>query len=411
MGYQTITPFRRPVDAALLARAASAAKPLDTMGHSEPIRIDKWVILRDAAVARQELGLSDRNLVVLQALLSFIKGAELSPDDRNGLVVHPSNTTLSARLNGMPASTLRRHLACLVDAGLIARRDSPNGKRYVRRHRDGDRNVFGLDLSPLLHRASEIAALAETVRAQDDRRAHLRQTVSLMRRDLAGLVTYGRTSRPDIDQWDEFDDLAILAGRFLRRRQDDAGLELARDRLSRALDKLRLLLEPSETSTSDIQNERHCQNSHKDLSESEDSVETSTEGDTESDPVWTAALLKNEREVSGADIAGYPPMPLQIVLSACPEIGAYSSENPRHWHDLHATVERVRPMMGISVSAWNEAVKTMGLEIASTVVAAILQRFDEIRNPGGYLRALTSKAANGTFSCRPMIMSLLRATP
>ena len=37
-----------------------------------------------------------------------------------------------ARANGMPPTTLRRHLAVLVDCGLIVRRDSPNGKRFAR---------------------------------------------------------------------------------------------------------------------------------------------------------------------------------------------------------------------------------------------------------------------------------------
>ncbi|WP_244604546.1 MULTISPECIES: helix-turn-helix domain-containing protein [Mesorhizobium] len=32
----------------------------------------------------------------------------------------------------MPQTTLRRHLAVLVECGLIIRRDTPNGKRHAR---------------------------------------------------------------------------------------------------------------------------------------------------------------------------------------------------------------------------------------------------------------------------------------
>ncbi len=113
-----------------------------------PLHVDKWVILREIGVARRHFGVNDRQLVLLQALLGLRKDSALRLDDPSGLIVHPSNDTLSARLNGMPCSTLRRHLAALVDAGLIARRDSPNGKRDVRRYRDGARDVFGFDLSP-----------------------------------------------------------------------------------------------------------------------------------------------------------------------------------------------------------------------------------------------------------------------
>ena len=45
----------------------------------------------------------------------------------------PSNNKLRSRAYGMSEPTLRRHLASLVKAGLLIRRDSPNGKRYARR--------------------------------------------------------------------------------------------------------------------------------------------------------------------------------------------------------------------------------------------------------------------------------------
>ncbi|MEL7045492.1 MAG: replication initiation protein RepC, partial [Pseudomonadota bacterium] len=45
---------------------------------------------------------------------------------------------------------------------------------------------------------------------------------------------------------------------------------------------------------------------------------------------------------------------------------------------------------------------------ASIVVTAMLERVDEIRSPGGYLRVLTAKAQAGTFSPGPMVMALLR---
>jgi replication initiation protein RepC len=49
----------------------------------------------------------------------------------------------------------------------------------------------------------------------------------------------------------------------------------------------------------------------------------------------------------------------------------------------------------------------MGPEQASIVVVAMLERFSEIKSPGGYLRALTSKAAAGEFTCGPMVMALM----
>ena len=86
----------------------------------------------------------------------------------DGIVVFPSNRAAAVRAHGMAPATLRRHLAFLVDAGLIIRRDSPNGKRYARRGQGGEIEIaFGFDLSPLVARAEEIENLAEEVRAEE----------------------------------------------------------------------------------------------------------------------------------------------------------------------------------------------------------------------------------------------------
>ncbi|MCE8456500.1 replication initiation protein RepC, partial [Rhodovulum sulfidophilum] len=103
-----------------------------------------------------------------------------------------------------------------------------------------------------------------------------------------------------------------------------------------------------------------------------------------------------------------PVLPLALVLKACPDILDYASSPPRHWHELVALAGFVRGMMGISPDAWAEAERAMGAETAAITVAAILQRVSEIQSPGGYLRALSRKAAQGGFSPGPMVMALLR---
>lgn len=65
-------------------------------------------------------------------------------------------------------------------------------------------------------------------------------------------------------------------------------------------------------------------------------------------------------------------------------------------------------MLGISPSAWTEARRQMGPEQAAVVVISMLERLTAIHSPGGYLRALTAKAAAGRFSCGPMVLALLR---
>jgi len=96
------TPFgRRPMTLAMLMAQRRAE-------HGKPIRsADKWKIYRALCEAKPLLGVTDRALAVLNALLSFYPKNELS-DDAN-LIVFPSNAQLSLRAHGMAEQTIRRH--------------------------------------------------------------------------------------------------------------------------------------------------------------------------------------------------------------------------------------------------------------------------------------------------------------
>ncbi|MDF9789344.1 DNA-binding transcriptional ArsR family regulator [Methylorubrum extorquens] len=119
--------------------------------------VQKWTVLRDITEARAQLGLSSPSLAVLDALASFLPETALQIGEGPGLVVFPSNRALGSRTRGMAESTIRRHLAALVEAGIVIRRDSPNGKRYCRRGAGGQvAQAYGFDLAPLVARASEI---------------------------------------------------------------------------------------------------------------------------------------------------------------------------------------------------------------------------------------------------------------
>jgi replication initiation protein RepC len=153
--HQPTTPFgRRSLTLAHVAtQMAASARPPDKVVH-------KWKVFNALCTTRPRIGVSERALAVLNALISFYPETMLTGED--GLIVFPSNEQLCLRTHGMPASTLRRQLAALVDAGLIVRRDSPNGKRYARKGRGGEiKLAFGFDLAPLVARAEEFEGMAE----------------------------------------------------------------------------------------------------------------------------------------------------------------------------------------------------------------------------------------------------------
>ncbi len=371
---------------------------------SVPARpVNKWELLRELSKAQAAFGVSERDLTVLQGLLSFF------PDDALGgnaeMVVFPSNKAICERLNGMPCSTMRRHLARLVEAGLLQRRDSPNGKRYVRKHGE-DRVAFGFDLSPLYCQSEEIARAAEAVREAEERVRRLREVVSLMRRDLAALAEFGDEMQPGLGFWDQLRDKAVLTARALRRKLSIEDLAAYRADLEALLDQARNIIDGPETeemNTNDVQSERHHQNSNKESIDIEPALRKSEAAAGVPDVDTNEPVA----DVDEQDIRHLPKIPLHLVIAACPSLKTFYQGEIRHWHQLFDAGCHVRPAMGISASAWEEAQRFMGPEQASIVVAAMLERFADIRSPGGYLRALTAKAAAGEFSCGPMVMALI----
>lgn len=397
MEYTPISPFMRPISHAHLrvverTEASVPGKP-----------VNKWELLRELSKAQAAFGVSERDLTVLQGLLSFF------PDDALGgnaeMVVFPSNKAICERLNGMPCSTMRRHLARLVEAGLLMRRDSPNGKRYVRKQGE-ERVAFGFDLSPLYCRTEEITRAAEAVREAEDRVRRLREVVSLMRRDLAALAEFGEENQPGLGLWDQFRDKAVLTARALRRKLTLEELSAYRTDLEALLDHARNVIDGSETeemNTNGAKFERHHHNSNKESTDLEPALEkggaaAGAPGEDTDAPI---------ADVEEQDRRQVPKIPLHLVIAACPSLKTFYQGDIRHWHQLFDAACHVRPAMGISASAWEEALRFMGPEQASIVLVAMLERFADIRSPGGYLRALTSKAAAGEFSCGPMVMALM----
>ncbi|RCW82352.1 plasmid replication protein RepC [Phyllobacterium bourgognense] len=411
----TTTPFgRRPMSHAML-EAQAAARNCPAMQVA-----DKWKLFRTITEARPALGVSDRSLAVLHALLSFHKPAEL--DSESNLVVFPSNRELSMRAHGMAPVTLRRHLAALVEAGLIIRRDSPNGKRYVRRDQEGDvKTAFGFDLSPLVARAGEIEQFAAAIRAEDLAKRLLRERISLHRRDIAKMIIFAEEQELD-GPWSAISERFIPLARPLLRGFDRRGLDV----LAAALDDLRWDVEKlleihanyRKSNASDVQNERHIQNQNPDSSsEFEPGIEKSQGANGEAS--WNDDSEPESTKEIDAGVTDQPipsrnkltpkAFPLGLILKACPDIVDYALRGIESWPDLVQTANLVRVTLGISPDAWNQAVETFGANEAAIVVAAILQKGEAITSPGGYLRSLTDKARAGSFSSGPLLMGLLKA--
>ncbi|ABE65103.1 replication protein C (plasmid) [Nitrobacter hamburgensis X14] len=354
----------------------------------------KWHVFRNICEARTSLPVSDRALAVLNALLSFHPDTVLTAGAAD-LVVFPSNRLLSLRAHGMAASTLRRHLAGLVDSGLVLRRDSPNGKRYARKATSGDiEQAFGFDLGPIVARADEFAALAEAAIARRQALTVLRERITLARRDIAKMIATGVEQRGAAD-WGSLhrtfrDIMARLPRAPTCEVLEPIVVELA-ILAETIVGVLERHLDPIESGPPNLPADQ--------IPNSAPQRPNSSEPDPRPGAPETADA--DRPQSAGA-------IPIRMVVELCPDIIDYARDGIRTSQDLITTASAVRPMLGISPSAWEEACTAMGDGQASVVLAAILQRGAAIKSPGGYLRVLARRAAAGEFSVWPMLMALRR---
>ncbi|WP_425358948.1 plasmid replication protein RepC [Antarcticimicrobium sediminis] len=355
----------------------------------------KWDLLKALTEAADDFDLSHRTLNVLRALMTFLPGNEI-PQDPCAATVFPANRTLSARLNGMPESTLRRHLSRLVALGIVNRHDSPNRKRYARKMGQGIALAFGFDLSPLAEHATHVLAAARHAAARRQRLQLLRDTVARLRQDL--LEHAGdRAPQPLLDE----------VRLVLRRKPDEAILTQLQDALTTELQQHKPMDTPKappfasiQLGAPDSQNERHIQDSDK--------------LDSDSERPMPQPLTNPSPEVSTnighkAERSKDPTLP--EVLNACSELRSFFPNPIQSWPALLETVDCLVPMLNIDRPVMQDAMRKMGARQAALAVICILERSASIHRPGAYLRRLSQKADAGKFSVLPMLNALLRREP
>jgi replication initiation protein RepC len=390
------TPFgRRSMTLALVRRQIESTdiKPGKTA--------EKWKVFRDISAAMELLGIQPNSLAVLDALLSFYPENELCKDAQ--LIVFPSNTQLALRAHGLASATLRRHIAVLVEAGLIIRKDSANGKRYARKDGRGHiESAFGFDLSPLLVRSEEFALLAQEVMAKRALFRRTKESLTILRRDVRKLISAAMEEGAEGD-WLAVEEIYVSLVTRIPRNPNlpdlTAILEEMQTLHTEVVNRLKNHANLGNNSTNDGHIEQHIHNSN-------------TESLNE--------LEQRSRKKSGANVEVFSeekrkrvpmkPFPLGMVLKACPTIPDYGPGGAvLTWRDLMAAAVVVRSTLGVSPSAYQDACSILGPENAATAMACILERANLINSPGGYLRDLTRRFQQGEFSLGPMVMALLKA--
>lgn len=342
-----------------------------------------WPVLRDLIEARSLFGLRRPVLATLRALISFLE---------EGSVVFASNRSIATRAEGISESALRRHIKTLVDQGLIARRDSSNGKRYRLEAEGREDLVFGLDLSPLEAARERIADAAEHCREEN-------RMIRYLRKQLGQLIYLARSlGRPDAE---------------IQPYQNALRQKLSSKTYAGLCDALSprpSLLETSEATPVDAELDPHpgsaftskmtgrdIQNDcHKNITEERllKTVETKTAqtqtAHTQTGEIQMGEIPKLDRQEPDAEtLLQVEPALLRKARALAPDALAFAEETPQNWQEVETLAWRLASWSGISPRLLSAAIGTAGQRMTAMAVLTVTQNAGRIRNPGAYFRTLT----------------------
>ena len=226
------------------------------------------------------IGLKSQDLLLLDTF-----GAVTQPQDwERGRrpIVWASNHFLMEQ-TGFSLATLRRHVRRLCEVGVIAMKDSPNGKRWGRRDADGVIvEAYGFDLAPLAARAEEFEALYAHLQAERAACARLRNAITVTRRMIRAKIEKALEAGLR-GPWGKLQDAycGLLEG-LPARSEGGAG------RLESFLARIKALLASVETSFE----------AAFDWPDRSDAVQTSNgENDQQDTPKMTPSSLENETHI------------------------------------------------------------------------------------------------------------------
>jgi replication initiation protein RepC len=369
------------------------------------------------------IGLKPGDLMLLETLAVFTKPCDWETGARP--IVWPSNDYL-IESTGYSLSAVKRHLRRLAEAGLIAYRDSSNGKRWG--HRDADGRIieaYGFDLSPLAARSGEFEALHVSLRAERNRVKDLRRGLTILRRTVAALLNSDAAGRADAVWRGIGQRYDALLATLQQGARDTAALSRLHQSFKLLKDEAEAVLrgtteELAEVTSEPVGTSRNPANMNPTGTVSAPHIRITND----SQPVKrngmeyaTEALVASEPPAEGvrASAAGaskdrstaerqpvHAPGELSIrsILYACPAFADMAHGIAGHinsWRDLVAVADRIRPIIGISEDAWAVAQCAMSREEAAAALALITDKYSDgvVSSPGGYLRGLALKAKNG----------------
>lgn len=366
------------------------------------------------------LGLKASDVMLLDTLGAFTKPQDWEEGRRP--IVWASNAYLMEQ-TGFSLSALKRHARRLVDFGVISFKDSPNGKRWGHRDKDGYIvEAYGYDLAPLAARAHEFEVLFDHIKAERQLSQRLKRQITIVRRAVRAKIETA-LSQALSGPWSAFRDvfdtlIRKLPGSPASSEQLLSVLNLFKDlqkRVERYFSAGEIVVDvdndvetiPNIPVTCHKLNPRGTVIEPHILTTKQPNpvkCNPSETEDAEPTALQTEPQVHVAQEVELGETKPVRPdktdLDIAVVMQACPEfaemarnLGGYIKD----WNELHRIAGQVRPMVGVSEHAWGVAQEALGPQAAAAAMALIFDKFSDgdVASPGGYLRGIVDKAGVG----------------
>jgi replication initiation protein RepC len=399
---QQIASFRK-VSAGVLASAHLAAQD----DRPAVLKKDISLVLKRVAPA---LGIEGTAYHVLDILLGLVQGDDFKAGRRP--VVAISNQRL-ADYTRKTTRTVTRCLKKLVEAGILAYRDSPTGRRFVYRGRSGEaEQAYGLDFTPACFNLEAFKQQADAFQRRLKAEQEAKRTITRCSRAVVDLVAaFGSEFDIFLEriesvlEWAE-GDVFERAGRIEQIYLDAIAVQQS-------------LNEAEMSCTGDIHVAPLSITTQTDSLRSNNERTCSNEQDTNLTPDNGFAVeMALEREPCGGRTDLQPPKPqaarsaggklpetnldgvsIGLIRAACTQVQSEIGLSFSDWSRLCQAADHLRILIGLSPAGYQNAVERQGKFLAAACLVVVAEKAlrdpEQIASPGGYFRAMIDRAGEG----------------
>lgn len=411
-----IASFRRVTPGILASARLAMANDVPEVSKAEVA-----IVLKKAAPV---LGIDGATYHIMDILIGLSRADDWKGANRP--IVAISNAKL-AEYTARSERQVSRCIKRLVEAGIIAYRDSPTGRRFVYRGQDGSIGKgYGLDFTPARVRIKELKRLVDDFQARLNSEQEARRATT-------------RLSRAIIDACEAYPDRAggwMMELEEIRRRGDEGQCE------ARALDELhrRVISDVTTeyvgekmsgegdinvapnintTSQNSFESNKEQPRSHErdPFHERGDrfAVASSAEKGSETEATLARRVPRRSTAVGPDEVQSQVLASVSVGLlrSACPQTCELIGKTFKSWPELTGAADVMRVMIGLSEAAWFDGTSRVGRYAAAAILATVLEKSmrspDQISNPGGYFRAMIDRAVEGSLHLEKSLFGLADA--